>query len=266
MVSIFKQYQSEVGSFKFSRARRNSSFQGRTSGLALKYVIQGKETYSIDDKNFSIPAGSFVIFNPSKTYQTHFNGNFKEVLGLCIDLEKDVIINEEQRGLIVNTVYESELNPMSLCMQNIASNNYTNENFQLENLVKGIQQFSNENLDFNKRLEIYSKKLITRKEIVSRMRSTRKFIQLNFKKKINLDQLASRSNLSKYHFLRLFRLCFQQSPKEMIIDLKMKEAQKMLKDKKRCSDIAFYLGYADQAAFSNQFKKLFKYSPSEFVR
>lgn len=92
------------------------------------------------------------------------------------------------------------------------------------------------------------------------------FIQENLEKELRLDLVAQASNLSKFHFQRLFTLYTGISPFSYIKLLRLKKASYQLALQKEISiiDIAFEAGFESQEAFTRAFKKTFSITPKKF--
>jgi YesN/AraC family two-component response regulator len=91
------------------------------------------------------------------------------------------------------------------------------------------------------------------------------FIEKNLVSQINLDQIARRACLSKFHFCRIFKKYMGATPMQYVITLRLRKAATLLrrKDLKIC-DIALKSGFNDLSEFNKQFKKLYGLSPSYF--
>jgi len=83
----------------------------------------------------------------------------------------------------------------------------------------------------------------------------------NFK----VSELATSLNMSASQFNRKLHGLAGQSPVQFIISVRLQRASKLLKiSDKTISEIAYEVGYSDQAYFSRVFKKEFGISPSEY--
>jgi len=137
----------------------------------------------------------------------------------------------------------------------------------LQTLNEQVQIFSDEITAFNDRLSIQTKKNDTQRALLIKLFSSKNFIHQHYNQKIKLDQLARYAGISKYHFLRLFKLCFRQSPLELQDRLRMKKAIELIKNPTtQLSNIAYGLGYTDLASFSKKFKKQCGVSPSQYSK
>ncbi len=81
------------------------------------------------------------------------------------------------------------------------------------------------------------------------------FINKNFKTSFSLDELADQSYLSKFHLLRLFKSKVGLTPYSYQIQLRLNEARRLIFEDKSLSEVAYELGFSDQAHFTNTFKK-----------
>ena len=91
------------------------------------------------------------------------------------------------------------------------------------------------------------------------------FIEKKFNQDINLDQIASKSFYSKYHFQREFKNLFTLTPKEYLLQIRNQKALlSLLSTDLSIGDIGFELGFENQETFSRSFKKFFGISPIQF--
>lgn len=85
-------------------------------------------------------------------------------------------------------------------------------------------------------------------------------------KNIGLDDLSQYIHLSPFHFTRLFKETTGLTPHQYILKLKTDRAiQLMIQNKSTLTEIAYMLGFTDQAHFSNTFRKTTGFSPRQFL-
>ena len=60
------------------------------TGLGIKYVASGEETYYANNKKFTVKEGEYIIGNDFTSSIVHIN-NKEIVQGLCIDISADII-------------------------------------------------------------------------------------------------------------------------------------------------------------------------------
>lgn len=82
---------------------------------------------------------------------------------------------------------------------------------------------------------------------------------------INLDILAKKANLSKYHFTRVFKKTTGMSPMKFVTYMKINKAKELLKrDDYNVSKVALDVGFQDLSNFIKQFKKSTGLTPSSY--
>lgn len=81
----------------------------------------------------------------------------------------------------------------------------------------------------------------------------------------NLDQLASRAGLSKFHFHRLFSHALGVSPSAYHTNLRLDAARTLLRETKRSiTDVALSVGYSSSSYFAQVFRKETGMSPRDY--
>jgi AraC family transcriptional regulator len=84
---------------------------------------------------------------------------------------------------------------------------------------------------------------------------------------MDLSYLASLANLSKYHFLRLFKHAYSLSPHQYIQQLRLEKAAQLLKKKSYAiKEIASLLGFENSNSFSRLFHQHTGRYPQHFQR
>lgn len=81
-----------------------------------------------------------------------------------------------------------------------------------------------------------------------------------------MDSLASNVNLSKYHFLRLFKKEFGLTPHAFIVNERLNRANNLIQSGFTISQASIQVGFNDQSHFSRNFKKYFGYTPSSLQK
>lgn len=93
------------------------------------------------------------------------------------------------------------------------------------------------------------------------------YINANYKENIHLEELACKCNVSPNYFHKIFKQTFRITPANYIILLRMNAALQLLKDNRSTiKDIAFELGFTDNAHFCKTFKKYYSITPKEYQR
>jgi AraC family transcriptional regulator len=83
----------------------------------------------------------------------------------------------------------------------------------------------------------------------------------------SLDQLAETAGLSKFHYLRLFKMVTGTTPHRYLLDLRLgAAANRLLESRVPVTAIAFDSGFGDLSSFVRQFKVRYGKSPTAFRR
>lgn len=102
---------------------------------------------------------------------------------------------------------------------------------------------------------------------VRQLRRVLDYIEENLASNIAIADLAKVTGLSKVHFIRKFKASTQQTPYQYVVDTRVQRAKQLLAaPDAEFANIAVTCGFADQAHFSNCFKRVVGTSPSNYRR
>lgn len=91
------------------------------------------------------------------------------------------------------------------------------------------------------------------------------FIENNLDKDIYLDDIIRLTELSKFHYMRIFKSITGITLNEYIRRRKLsKAASELLETTKSIIEIAFYYGYQSQEAFTRAFKEMYGLTPKVY--
>lgn len=91
------------------------------------------------------------------------------------------------------------------------------------------------------------------------------YIYEHFLKDITVSGIAEHFDISRNYLFKLCKEYFGQSPKQMILELRMNQASQLLRGSKmHVKEIANMIGYKDPFTFSKMFKEYYHYSPTKF--
>lgn len=97
------------------------------------------------------------------------------------------------------------------------------------------------------------------------MNEIKTYLDLNFHKKISIDELANQFFLSRAYIRNIFYEYLKMSPKQYLQNLRMNKAAELIANTSyKVSLISISVGYADQLAFSKAFKQFFGVSPLKY--
>ena len=86
-----------------------------------------------------------------------------------------------------------------------------------------------------------------------------------FEHRVTLEDLARVSCLSPNHLLRTFRQAFGRTPHQFLVERRLEEAKRLLRDKEiPVTEVCLKVGFESPGSFSVLFRKRFGASPSEW--
>ena len=102
----------------------------------------------------------------------------------------------------------------------------------------------------------------TAPEVLERLNRARSFIDRCYDLPLDLDEISSHACFSRYHFLRLFRQAFNQTPHQYLIERRLERAKELLSaDELRVTDVCFEVGFQSLGSFSSLFHKSVGHPP-----
>jgi AraC-like DNA-binding protein len=94
----------------------------------------------------------------------------------------------------------------------------------------------------------------------------RDLLASEFSSRILLTNAAREACLSEFHFHRLFRTAFDETPHDFLTRLRMDRARQLLASKRTVTEVCFEVGYESLGSFSSKFRAHHGRSPIEFQR
>jgi AraC family transcriptional regulator len=105
----------------------------------------------------------------------------------------------------------------------------------------------------------------TRLELYRRLLRGKDYMDSFFGGQLHLDEVAREACLSPYHFHRLFREVFHQTPNQYLQRKRLARAQRLLQGSEHSvTDISLEVGFESTTSFANLFRRNFGCSPREY--
>lgn len=82
----------------------------------------------------------------------------------------------------------------------------------------------------------------------------------------SIVELAERAAVSRYHLIRVFRLCTGLAPHAYQLDCRINKARQLLRAGAHLADVAQQLGFNDQSHFQRAFRQRTSITPGEYQR
>ncbi len=248
---------------------RICDFKHKSNSLSLHkdiefhYVFEGKESYTLSGKEYSLKKGNLICVNSYVPHNYHTLDSSKSVT-LVISL--DFLTRngfDHASVLFEECVEDPKVGEMLLeiidAMQETGS---AHDLFMNASALKFVAYIAkNHSRDRRKSETLEGLKILG---------STYEYVCLaidyiseNFMNTISLDELSTLCGLSKYHFLRIFKQVTNYTPTAYINRIRCNYAKQLLLNGTNVTEAATASGFSDIHYFSNCFKKYKGCRPSE---
>ncbi|WP_298154005.1 AraC family transcriptional regulator [Flavobacterium sp.] len=250
--------------------------------FSVKYVVDGKENYTINKRKFTLHQGDFVIGNTHADGKVLIDGS-APAKGICLDIAKECIAD------VINYHFEEPNTFFEFLFdRDCVIQKYDRHNSQLGtalyNLSNDFEDLINLNLNVTGEIfpsiaervvfdqysifKNYRRLKVVRQETNCRLfnfiNDAKNFIDDHYLEKLNIGKMASEAKLSEYHFIRLFKTVFHTTPYKYVIQKRLRFSIELMKNQYSVSDVSSILGFTDVPAFSNAFKQHFGCSPRNY--
>jgi AraC-like DNA-binding protein len=99
------------------------------------------------------------------------------------------------------------------------------------------------------------------------LREARDFMRYAYGRPVSLPDVAARANLSPYHFLRVYKRAYGETPHEFLTRLRIERAKTLLaRGSHNVTEACFEVGFSSLGSFSSLFAGRVGLSPSEYRR
>jgi AraC-like DNA-binding protein len=108
---------------------------------------------------------------------------------------------------------------------------------------------------------------IVREELLRRLCRAKDAIHDRSDEPLTLDDLARAAGLSRFHFLRSFRVVFSATPHQYLTRVRLHRArQLLLEERASVTDVCFEVGFQSLGSFSALFRRRMGEPPASFRR
>ena len=92
------------------------------------------------------------------------------------------------------------------------------------------------------------------------------FIDAHFHEPINLESIADEAYFSKFHFIRIFKKIYRQTPHQYLVQVRIEKAKRLLQSSIPVASACYACGFESIGSFTTLFKKITGFSPAEYRR
>ncbi|MDX2247901.1 MAG: AraC family transcriptional regulator [Bacteroidia bacterium] len=284
--SVFPENENKIIYSRIKKLERKTI----NKGISVKFVVQGEELYRVNQFPYHVRTGEYLLINDRRDVVCNLDSEVS-VEGLCVYLNKDLlrevyrelrnarkipldipIFDASGRMEICEHVYKARGNELGNYLIELSARIRQAPNrppLDIEDIIRTLaEKLIRTQLRVFEQLErLSSTKLSTKKELYRRLCMARTHIHSNLNDPLDLDTLAQVACLSKFHFIRLFKEVFDQTPRQYLITRRLEAASTLLvNSSKSFHEICQEVGLKDSSSFGRLFKRSYGATPHLYRR
>ena len=229
--------------------------------LSIGAILNGKRVYINKNKTFILRKKQLAIINPNTSHSCNNNTKSANKLYMlylskdwCFSIQQSIFPNLKEfipfsNELINNkTIYNNFIKLCELLFSN---------SLILEKETFLIKFFSSLYVKYNKPIKIELKDTSIINEII-------KYLNINIKEDISLNDLSKEFNLSTFYITKLFKKELNIPAHSYFLNLKIEFSKDLLRSGLSISETALECGFCDQSHFHRNFKKIVAITPKQY--
>ncbi|WP_096437314.1 AraC family transcriptional regulator [Alteribacter populi] len=229
----------------------------------LFYIVSGKGSFVLREKEIPVKENDLVIINPNVEHTEKSNlQDPLEYLALGVE-GLSFSLSKEKEAEIELFTYHGESEEIIFYLKKLLYEIQNHER-EYEIVCQNILEVLIIKLKREKNLSIQSSKP---KNINKTVAFCKYYINQNFRENITLDTLAKVGNINKYYLAHRFKKDLDITPIEYLNQVRIKEAKLLLETTDHSiAEIATFNGFKSQSFFSQAFKRSTGLTPTQYRR
>ena len=227
----------------------------------LLYMVSGHADYLLDGEWQTVGEGKIVLYRPQVP---QFYRTYSQVPMLCRWVHfsgTEAASLLEECGMGQGNLFSPGLCPAAEALLK----SMVVEILHREPMYRIVVESQ-----FRQAMALFGRQMAQRKGSVAsssrqRILSIVEYMNRHYFEPLQTEELAARCELSKYHFIHLFRMCMGMTPYSYLIRIRMERAETLLQTgDMTVQEVAFVCGYNDPLYFSRAFSRHFGVSPTDY--
>lgn len=245
--------------------RTKSTYKNMKEGFSecfFLFLIDGSMSLTYEGKTYLLEPNSLFLIDSKKKFELSENSDgssvyFVYVKGKHMDLIYNVFAQSYKSPIIKDA--KNLKDPFASLYRNVKEMNYSNLNEEDAKIVINGYLY-----EFISKVMYEVEK---RKFEVSSIDNVVNYIYENYQKEITVDQLAKMSGYSKFHFIKLFKAKYNETPARFVNIYRAKRALNVIvAENKTVEQSAYDAGFKDKRALIRICKNTFGTLPSKLTK
>jgi AraC-like DNA-binding protein len=254
-----------------------------TGPLTIKFSFKGEEYFATKQRSYRVNPGNYLIFNNGTKYSARiqsdtitetlsvfFRPQFaEEVLSSMVSSEDKILDNETNPPLqpvnFMEMLYPQDtlLFPFMYKFHLACKIRHDDELWLEEELYMLLKTLLELHRAAGQELDkIPSVKKSTRVEVYKRLYLAKEYLDDNFSSEIKIEDAAKHACMSSFHFIRLFKKVFDETPYQYITRKRIDKAFNLiLRTELPITEVCFEVGFNSLSSFSWLLKQKYGVSP-----
>lgn len=271
-----------------SETVKQAYYPEHVSNFSIKMVFSGNTTYTLGKRQLNLYPDSFLAINLGTTFSSKVDSSIP-VSNLSISfapsflsdfyktqrkthkelLDDPFNMEEISDSFFLETIYpfagDMKYNIMHLKQQleQEAPDDLLINEYLHHCLINYHKVYNKEVADKSEKLNFLNNS--TKVEILRRLTFAKEFINSNYNKKLELEDIAQSAYLSVNHLLRTFKQAYGKSPHQYLIQVRIDRSKYLLKNTNyTINDIVEIIGFECPSSFIRLFKSLNRITPGKY--
>lgn len=260
-----------------------------SKGFAVKYVSEGTELYTLNQQQYHIGAGHYLLCNSTKEGHVEIEST-KNVKGICINItpelmqeavaslqRPDTAFPDSELGSFFSTThflenkYDADKTILGKTLTEMSKSahheQFDEDSFTIEFFYSLAEKIIADQLPVFKQLQsLPGIKYATKKDLYKRITRGKEVIDSSFSSSLSVEMMAKEAYMSEYHFFRLFKKMYSISPHQYMLRKRLENGKVLLQQQVPVSAAALECGFSDIYSFSKAFKNQFGITPSSLLK
>lgn len=253
-------YVTELGSFKCGS--HYFTERDNMQSHLLIVTVSGEGRLNTGGKTISLTANSAVLIDCSEYHKYETVGNSWEFIWMHIDgsgVKSFCHLLNTNSCCKINMNFHSDIMRNLEYIELLSSRSDILSSVQISNTLSDI---------LSALLTLHLSNQLKNTPVSSHYKDINtviEYIRSNYENNINLDDMTALVNISKYHFIRLFKEQIGTTPYEYMLNYRMLQAKRLLRSTHMSiNEISIKVGFFSASNFIQKFKALEGISPAVY--